>query len=80
MSKRQRKPARFNLTPLRLLMLRDAQTRGSGLASVGERRATGMTRAFRAMIEAGVIDEAGRITPEGLGLLHAAEPGIEDAA
>ena len=65
---------------MRLEMLRDAQTRGSALASVGERRATGMTRAFRAMVEAGVVDEAGRITPKGLELLHAAEPGIEDAA
>ena len=61
-------------------MLRDAQTRGSALASVGERRATGMTRAFRAMIEAGVIDEAGRITPKAVEVRRAAEPGFDNAA
>ena len=76
----KRKPGRFNLTLLRLHMLRDAQTRGSALASVGERRATGMTRAFRAMVEAGVIDEVGQITPTGLELLHATELALEDAA
>ena len=80
MSKRQRKPARFNLTPLRLEMLRDAETRGSALAGVGERRATGMTRAFWIMVEAGVIDEAGRITPKGAEVLRGFEPGFDDAA
>lgn len=80
MNKRQRKPTPFNVTPLRVRMLRAAQVQGNALAILGEGKATGMTRAFRIMVEAGVLDDEGRITERGAEFLRAADPGFDEVA
>jgi hypothetical protein len=67
----------FNLTPLRLQMLRDAERHGSALAFISGRRATGMMRAFQAMVNAGLLADDGSITAAGVCILRRAESTID---
>ena len=39
-----------------------------------------MTRAFRIMVKAGLLDDEGRITNEGAEFLRAADPGFKEVA
>ena len=70
MSKRKPVP----ITPLRELLLHDAHYHGNALIHSGQRRATGLMRAFQILCRGGLLDpETGGITPEGLEVLRAIE-------